>query len=581
MEKKEKKPFMTDERKSRILFSALIAIGVPLLVFIAVPLDIYQANKAELNYWISDMILGLLLLFLFSAAIIFAVLFVVPPMAYKVLRGLAVGGGLMIFLQSNYLNAGLRSLTADGVLTISDIVGKTTVIVNTIVWIIVVGGCTAASILIKKTDITRLAAIVLALVICFTQVLNVLVILMNGVEKVSTMDEIRKEDENFVPSFLTFKNLNTVAQDNNIVVFVVDRFDASYYEENEQMCNGYLNDFGGFTYFSDHTSMYNFTYPSVAYLATRTTVASNNEDRKDYFTRAWQQNQTLSKLDEQGYDINIYTDPYYGYYDAYYFPDYVDNVERVSEESVYRIKAGLLRTTYYSAMMSLYRILPFCLKDVATLFSNVFTDDVKYTSTELLNTQASANMKHAYDEVRKVDFTKNGNKNFTMLHFSGCHDLIYDENWNQASTSTIPIVLKHSFSVIDEYIDEMKKQGVYENSTIIITGDHGSPTDWYGHKQWSTMTALFVKPANVSGGALQTNTAQVSHENLWATIFKSEGIAFDESVFGQSVFDVDPSVNHTRRHFNAMVEDDGGWVYVPYEITGPGKDFSNWKIINE
>ena len=95
---------------------------------------------------------------------------------------------------------------------------------------------------------------------------------------------------------------------------------------------------------------------------------------------------------------------------------------------------------------------------------------------------------------------------------------------------------------------EMKKLGVYKDATIIITGDHADPKNDYGTIDASRLTALFVKPSGVGDNneGLKISSAQVSHENLWGTIFKSEGI--EVSGFKPSVFDVSETENQNRTY---------------------------------
>jgi arylsulfatase A-like enzyme len=128
----------------------------------------------------------------------------------------------------------------------------------------------------------------------------------------------------------------------------------------------------------------------------------------------------------------------------------------------------------------------------------------------------------------------------------------------------------------------MKRLGVYDNSTIIITGDHGFADSRTGDLIMDKITALFVKPAGETHKQIKKSKAQVSHDNLWATIFKSEGIAFDEAEFGKSVFDVDENVDQVRSHVWHKFDS----LYTHYEeqifaIKGSARKFKNWKMTSK
>ena len=331
--KKVKKPYFNAERKGRIVFSILVSMAIPFIVFICAPLQIYCSNIEEFRFIFTDVI-GQTLLFFFGCSILFfCSLFFVPELAYKILRGIYLGLAFMLFLQSNYLNGGLHSLSGDTSQTVIEMAGMPAVVFNTVLWAVVIIGFTLASVFVKKKDIVSAVSLVLAVMIVATQTIN------TGVTAITTdfsganaIAGMKKEEPNYVPTFLTTSNLTTVAEDRNVVLFVIDRFDAKkYYETNKNVVNPYLKEWGGFTYFNDHISMYGRTYPSLAYMLTRNKL-ENGQGRKQYFIDSYGENKTLSKLYEEGYSVNLYTDSYYGYYDAYYLPDYIDNKIVTSEE---------------------------------------------------------------------------------------------------------------------------------------------------------------------------------------------------------------------------------------------------------
>lgn len=589
----EKKKFMSAERKSRIATSILLAIGVPLLVFIAVPFEIWCNNIEELNYRFADIFAPFFVAFLICAVLIFSVLFFVPQILYKIFRGIAIGGAVMVFLQSNYLNSGVNGLVADGTDTVVNLVGKTKVIINALIWFFVIVGFTAASVFIKKADIVNIVSLVLALVVCVTQILNIVTPLITTDfgegSPTARAEKLREEDPDYQWTFLTNKNLTTFGSDRNVIVFVVDRFDANYYEgEDKALVDEYFNRFGGFTYFSDHISMYGHTYPAATYMLTGKELVWG-EDREDYFKRAYQDNDTLKTLSSLEYSVNIYTDNYYGYDDAYYFPSYVDNAERASDESVYRDIKDKKTLALQNLKLSLYRVFPLGLKDyVGTVSSGWLNNQGRYTSSELTAPLASTDMKQTYNTLVKAtenkQFTKDKAKNFSFIHISGCHDVPYDEDWNTAKGNDrydVTISLTHSLNIIDKYITAMKEAGVYDDATIIITGDHGHPVNDYATINGVRRTALFVKEAGKKESNLTNNKAQVSHENLWATIFKSENIDYDKEIFGDSIFEVNPSQNVTRKYIWHMNISSVNFKQLEYSIVGDSSKKESWSLAKE
>ena len=133
--------------------------------------------------------------------------------------------------------------------------------------------------------------------------------------------------------------------------------------------------------------------------------------------------------------------------------------------------------------------------------------------------------------------------------------------------------------MIFAYLDEMRRLGVYEDSTIIITGDHPSARDDGEIPTQPRLTSLFVKPAGRSEEPLEYSHAQVSQENLIATIVKSAGIRTTHD-YGKSYFDIGEDETPTRHH-KFELYDDGDTRIVDFAVTGKGSDFSNWKIVSD
>ena len=101
-----------------------------------------------------------------------------------------------------------------------------------------------------------------------------------------------------------------------------------------------------------------------------------------------------------------------------------------------------------------------------------------------------------------------------------------------------------------------------------------TPVKDYTEVDGPRLTALFVKKSGDGGDTpLKISAAQVSHEDIWGTIVKSEGIAAD---YGDSVFDIAEGENRERRYVWQTYMASSLDQYV-YRITGAAKDFSNWE----
>jgi hypothetical protein len=201
----------------------------------------------------------------------------------------------------------------------------------------------------------------------------------------------------------------------------------------------------------------------------------------------------------------------------------------------------------------------------------------------MVNEEATADLKGRLEdtEFSKVD----GEGQFTFIHLFGCHAA-----YSNTSSKIVPS-LEESFDLIYYYIDQMKAMGIYDDATIIITGDHSaalSDSKMIGEANSSDdgtrVTAMLFKKSGDSGTALKTSTSQISQDDLWNTIFESEGLLDEKK--GESFFEIPEGERRVRRYFFEMYKNsknndlEYNRVY-EYEIVGNANDGENWKIVAE
>ena len=356
-------------------------------------------------------------------------------------------------------------------------------------------------------------------------------------------------------------------------MFCIDRFDQNYALEAYEKRPEVFAELEGFTAFDDNISLYGHTFPGVANLLTEKRFDSKTS-RAEFLDNAYEQNGTLNVLNQNGYKINLFTQTYYAFSDATNLPDYVSNVSEA--KTFYVEQKGKLALSMMQ--IALYRCFPLALKSfLSTVNSGTCNNYVVSESVDGYS-QYSIDTKDVYQSV-KGNVQTIEQKLFSFIHVSGCHAVDYNEEWGKPSAKErkdIVISLVNSFKIINVYLDAMKTAGVYEDATIIITGDHSAPIDDTTALKQTSLTALFFKPSGVGSGELKRSKAQVSHDNVWSTIFESENIA---SVgLKKSLFEVSETENTEREHvwhtYRAPMDE------FVYQINGVGNDFSNWKLTN-
>lgn len=577
MENTQKKPvykgFTTKEKILPVIMLSLIA---PFMVCFFGPFEIFGNNIDQFKFALGDFWLLCIVFAAAIAAVVGTVLMLLRGRAFDVAYGLVFGISLMLFLQGNFLSMGMTSLEGDGA---AEALGFGKIFINTAIWVLIVGGSIAAMLFLDKyRDTVRLISIVVLIAVLGSSLISFATLsLTTDVYGDKSMVEIKQGEQ-----VLTVKNLDTLAKEQNVIVFIVDRFDYEYYDVAMRDCPEIFNELEGFTYFADYITKYPRTFPGALHVLTGVeTDFSMSHD--DYMTHAYESSEHLMDIKNQGFDVNIYTDDYYCYRDAGDMGAYAENL---SGKVSYRI----LQSASLSVDMirlSLYRYLPFCAQGLVGNISTPTFD--KYVQYDMAYDIFSTDMAKTYGVLTDDEFTlRESDKGYSFIHIDGCHkSTVYDSDFNPLpegdpdglKNSTVN-VMTQSFKVISRYIAEMKRLGVYEDATIIITGDHASirsdskvPDDAY-------VTALLVKPAGVGEGKTVNNYAQLDVDNVLATIKEACGIATDTP----TVFEVPEDEEQVRTlMFQRSYKNEAGkTVYenIEYEIRGNGKDFSNWTIMS-
>lgn len=609
--------------KERLLPSILVSLLAPMTAAFIAPFEIFGNNMDEFKFVLADFWGLCFLIALGASAILTTILLLCRGRVFDVVFGLIFGLSIMFFVQSTFLSLAQTSLGGDGT---SAVVPTNEIVVNTIIWVLVTVACILVMLLLNRyKDTVRLIATMLLAIALFMSFVSFLTVslttdIYNENHQSVSPDEIPNETEQMTeaegvgnetetsngqggPStlpettpdeqtssetdttaeteeeesrLLTVENLTSLAKDNNVVVFVIDRFSGEYYHEAMERCPEIFSELGGFTFFDDYISLYPRTFPAVSHLITGVKT-DFSLSRLEYFNKAYTEAPIMNALSDNGFDINIYTDSYYGYDDASDMAGYASNI---SGEVTYEI-VNKPRLSLDMIRLGLYRSLPLVAQPiVGDLRTPTFEQYVDYgTEHDVFSTDA----KKIYTHITSEDFTlRDTSKGYALIHMSGCHmPNRYDENFGSPSAAEqrdSTVGMKQSFKIINRYIQEMKRLGVYDNATIIILGDHcdiGSDKDfpYYPH-----ITGLFVKPAGKSTGDTNVSNAPITTEDVLATILRAANAPMPEDGW-RTVFEIEENENRVRNYYFQRLLPNARYEEGIYEITGSGKTLANWKLV--
>ena len=612
--KEQIKNLFSKERILKRLPYALLAGFTPSFMFFFFGvLEIFAGNHDELGRYfaVSDFILPILLVALASSVFISALILFLPKNAALAVFGLFTWLALMGYVQVLF-----DALLGTGSLSNDTGVGQSTLIsvINIVIWAAAGVTIIAGALLMQKKTVLKRVYLIGLLVIfvmlaagCVSQIGK-----MSGGKQEETVTEVGagkdgtdtdKTDENDPKNaYLTTVGLDSVSKGKNIVIFVVDRFDVSYYKDAIKNDPDTFAGLDGFTYFSDNISLYSRTWPAVPTMIT----GIDNDfsvSPDEYFAKAYTESPFLLDLKNNGYKIKLYTQDYYCYRDGTPLVGVADNISYASEYVI--SDTGALIGNLFA--LSAYRYLPNAFKDTIYVstgtFSNavdplvtdelkggegsVDTADKKEAETEAAEDKNNALPRYKLDDPpvcqqileNGLSFDGEGNS-YILIHLNGCHtpsNMDADCNRLAVERKDIPGALEQMrgcFKMIYFYLDEMKRLGIYDDATIVITGDHPRARDDKKIPEQPRLTSLFVKPAG-SRGELAYSNAQVSQENFIPTLVKSSGIK-TENDYGRTYFEVPEGENTVRYHKFELSGTPNKIVVM--KVTGKGEDFSNWQI---
>ena len=144
--------------------------------------------------------------------------------------------------------------------------------------------------------------------------------------------------------------------------------------------------------------------------------------------------------------------------------------------------------------------------------------------------------------------------------------------------TTVTDQLKGSFVNLRKLFDRMKELGIYDDATIIITGDHGAAVSDTKPLQKATRVGLFYKPAGASG-QLKNSSAPVTTEQVAATVIKATGA--DHSAYGKALDEVAEDAVITRVYYKTVCDTETyrETQLCIYHVTGDAANFANWELV--
>jgi len=431
------------------------------------------------------------------------------------------------------------------------------IIINICVWGLIFGAVVALKVFIPKADKY------MGLVCIYVTLIQMATLVM-----LCITTEFPGEEENYA---LTTEARWELHSKNNVLVFILDWYDEQILERIAESDSSFLEPLSDFTWYQNTTSNYAFTDMSLPYLLTNIEWKYDMPEG-DYCKYAYENSQFLQDIAKQNYDIGIYTGTQYV---DQSMQDLVINYSKTDR------RCNFSKTISFMAQCSKYKQAPFIVKNMYW-----------YATSDMIKTMEDSNIyvsdnysfyQSLIHEQLEVNGEISGKKgSYRFYHLDGAHaPFVMTQDFEYAETDMLSQA-KGSMKVVYEYIHQLKKLGLYDNATIIITADHGQNTMVDDAKKAkeegfepTSSPILLVKEKNQKQGGI--SEAQVSHREFAATVMQAIK-GEDNNTYGKSFKQV-PETETRERVFIFRRHND--MPYRKYMINGDVRDITNWILAED
>lgn len=288
-------------------------------------------------------------------------------------------------------------------------------------------------------------------------------------------------------SVVTNKDMLNLSGDNNVLVFILDTFDAQDMLDLLQGGRGeeYRELFGeGFTFYPDTLGAYPTTKAAVPQILTGIPYY-NEKPYADYIRDAYRESPVLKALRDRGYSVGLYTE---------------DRLLNEDSDLYINVGAGAYYVKDYPRLalkmyqLAAFNYMPHQLKRFFCLDTGEF-EELKETSLEGGAYSYEVQPNYAVLLTKGISVTESGNC-FRLYHTAGVHpQYTFGKDLVTEAGKTYDVLdeAEGNCTYLKAFFDELRKEGIYESSTIVIMADHG-------HYEYSQNPLFMIKNAGENDG---------------------------------------------------------------------------------
>ena len=523
--KKKLKELFVGKRTLKQRFSTAFfpALALPFILFFFGPIDLSYNAKNYLQYTVPEITPTCLVLWGVVFFSLFIVTWICGGKLHVWLSSLLTGLALAFYIQGNWLNIDLGPL--DGTPVEWQNYGD-----NALVGLVIFSLIMLIPFLVRffSRRLWRIFVCFISFLLVIMHVIPLGKILIEAYTLQASSDSTR---------LILSKDREFELGEENIVVFLLD---ATGPEEMTSLLERYpdvLRPFRDFQYFDNFSSVYVGTFPAAPYLLTHYpydwTIPPD-----EWLKNAWnseESNLFYSQMKQNGWDVNLFNKIPYVEGTLENAMGKISNIEVKEGAREFSVDLHVFRKLI---KLSFYRYFPLIMKAPFWIYTDELSGMVRLSENE-----------KAWDETDSIQkfldkgiSQGNSEKVYITYHYQGSHyPFRIKENGRRITTESPKEIglqgqLAGHFYMISQYIQEMKDLHIYDNSTIIISSDHGNA--------YNTQSIFFIKPRWQRQEEMTVSHAPVSQAEFMETIAEAAGLT--KGQFGRSVFDIPENEERER-----------------------------------
>jgi hypothetical protein len=565
---------------SKVLFSkasikcAIIAAYIAFLVAIDLPIKNYLSNLSEFNFPVLDILINLAPLFLVIFLVLLLPILVPSRIAKNIYFGFLSAIALIAWVQSYFLFGDYGLLNGES-LTINDR-GYYAYSELFVCFLIVFLLCFNSKLAAATGDLV---------VGIFTLTLLYDIYLLGSSpdstpwQKLWSSISLEKLDQ------ASFDNLAHFSTSQNIVHILLDELQTDVIEQVLSDKPALSEDFDGFTFFPNTSSVYPYTEMSLPAILSGKTY-DNSSSKSRYLDESINDNQFITALDSADYSIKLHLHP------AYCNEKYFTHCTVIPGISVRLAALDLVD-------LGFFRSSPIFLKQAIYNNGNgvikAFFSFDNYSASQpgigyVLFDEFNNNFK--VDDIPPV---------YTFYQSLITHSPMVLDSECSVSDENMPLEIVYmkrqaecALKQVGRFLQNLKDYSIYDRTLVVISSDHGG--NFFDQKQNSALaeasipqkhfargkSTLLIKPFDSRGALTKSNyPAQVSDIPMTVSALASLNFKGSGANIFEKKYDIlrERDYHFIQPHF-ATKKLDRFENLKTYRISGDVKKASSWRIVD-